>query len=67
MTERKKQRPHKNPKTGGQGQGRDGTTESRISHSLKNNYPPLQRFQVRIQKSPNHQKCSARKSTPKKP
>ena len=60
MTERKQQRssnpsnvftkklPHKNPKTGGQGQGRDGTTESRISNSLKINYPTLQRFQVRI-------------------
>ena len=59
MTERKqrsrnpskvftKKLPHKNLKTGGQGKGRDGTTESRISNSLKNNYPTLQRFQVRM-------------------
>ena len=59
MTERKQSSPnpskvfskklsHKNPKIGGQRQGRERKTKSRISNSLKNNYPTLQRFQVRM-------------------
>ena len=57
---------HKNPKTGGQGQGREGTIKYRILNSLKNNSLPLQDSKLEWPKENNapvnHQRCSPRNS-----